>query len=79
MYSDLSSAQRERENSRAYANVYQRRGLLKREKCERCGAKDVEKHHDDYSKPLEVRWLCRGCHRLLHVEQLSVDRIGQGE
>jgi hypothetical protein len=36
------------------------------EPCERCGAPDAEKHHDDYSRPLAVRWLCRSCHLALH-------------
>jgi hypothetical protein len=35
--------------------------------CETCGgAGPVDGHHTDYSKPLEVRWLCRSCHMLEH-------------
>lgn len=40
-------------------------GLLVRRPCEVCGVLHVDAHHDDYSKPLEVRWLCRK-HHLLH-------------
>jgi hypothetical protein len=34
-----------------------RDGRLVKLPCEVCGAK-AQAHHDDYSKPLEVRWLC---------------------
>lgn len=32
----------------------------------KCGKLKVEGHHEDYSKPLEVIWLCRKCHGLIH-------------
>jgi hypothetical protein len=64
---ELTPEQRQRANCRAYANVYQRRGLLVPQPCEVCGSLQVEKHHDDYSKPLQVRWFCRRHHRrILH-------------
>ena len=38
-------------------------GELVRQPCEVCGDPDSEAHHEDYSKPLEVRWLCKPHHR----------------
>lgn len=55
---------------RQYAHSALRRavkaGRVIRRPCEVCGALPVEGHHDDYEKPLEVRWLCVYNHRLLH-------------
>lgn len=28
----------------------------------KCGSTQVEMHHEDYSKPLEVEWSCKKCH-----------------
>jgi len=42
-----------------------RTGKLKKEPCELCGEENVQAHHEDYSKPLEVRWLCPDCHRTI--------------
>lgn len=39
---------------------------LERKPCEMCGEERSDAHHDDYSKPLEVRWLCRKHHMELH-------------
>src|SRR6476646_7005097 len=43
-------------------------GRLQRNNCERCGSSQVHAHHDDYSKPLEVMWLCNIHHRERHRE-----------
>lgn len=39
-----------------------RYGRLTRKPCEVCGAPRATAHHVDYSKPLDVRWLCRPHH-----------------
>lgn len=37
--------------------------LIRPETCSKCGLPGkIEGHHDDYSKPEEVRWLCKLCH-----------------
>lgn len=45
-----------------------RDGRLKRpDDCEVCGGADrIHGHHDDYSRPLDVRWLCAACHQEWH-------------
>lgn len=44
-------------------------GKIKRQPCVRCGTvDDVHGHHEDYSKPLDVMWLCREHHGERHRE-----------
>lgn len=43
-----------------------RDGRLTKEPCLFCGAGKVHAHHRDYTKPLEVIWLCPKCHHRLH-------------
>ena len=42
-----------------------RAGILKRGCCEFCGKTKSEAHHEDYSQPLQVRWVCRRHHIML--------------
>jgi ribosomal protein S27AE len=57
-----------RQRARAHEQVAYaiKRGTLVRKPCEKCGNTLVEAHHDDYSKPLEVRWLCKIHHEATH-------------
>ena len=42
---------------------------LFKEPCEVCGTEErLHAHHDDYLKPLNVRWLCASHHRQWHIE-----------
>ncbi len=51
-----------------------KKGILISQPCENCGItgtfedgrNKIQAHHDDYSKPLEIRWLCQECHHEWH-------------
>lgn len=43
-------------------------GALVRLACERCGDPNTEAHHDDYTKPLDIKWLCDIDHKARHHE-----------
>jgi hypothetical protein len=51
-------------------------GALVRQPCEECARHDgVEAHHEDYTKPLTVRWLCR-FHHLARHRELRAQSVG---
>jgi len=60
----VASKKRHPEHHRARVHLHNAvsRGKIQKEPCEVCGDPKSEAHHDDYSKPLEVRWLCRKHH-----------------
>lgn len=58
----------ERYVAHTLVNLAVKSGQLLKQPCERCGIHKVHGHHEDYSKPLEVVWLCAACHKLRHRE-----------
>ena len=41
--------------------------LIKPSECEVCGLElPLQAHHHDYSKPLDVQWVCIQCHENIH-------------
>ena len=51
-------------------------GRIERRPCRACGATEVEAHHEDYSKPLDVVWLCDKHHKERHVQIRDCIRLG---
>jgi len=50
--------------------------LSKPKECSKCGQmKRIEGHHEDYSKPLEVIWLCNPCHQALHKTKKIIFKL----
>lgn len=57
-----------------------RAGALKApSECSMClGKVEVQAHHDDYNKALDVRWLCRRCHHAIHGKRLRHGKVYRG-
>lgn len=54
-------------------------GKIKRLPCETCFEVKVEGHHEDYNRPLEVRWLCILHHNQAHGNCLSLSPASSEE
>lgn len=69
-----------KENSDKYkahnaVNNAVRDGRIQKEPCFFCGDDNVVGHHVDYSKPLDVIWLCQACHKLVHAYEDKAKEI----
>jgi ribosomal protein S27AE len=50
-----------------------RTGKIIRQSCSNCGNPKSQAHHNDYSKPYDIDWLCFECHRKLgHGQKTSI-------
>lgn len=56
----------EKQAARRVLNRAIEAGTITRMPCEKCGTPKAQGHHEDYSKPLDVRWMCQPCHGLEH-------------
>jgi len=57
-----------KEKQRAHSAVAYK--LESPESCELCGEETkLHAHHHDYTKPLDVNWLCPACHHQLHAKE----------
>jgi hypothetical protein len=61
----------------AFDTARARKRLVRPAVCENCNAipehGPLHGHHDDYLKPLDVRWLCRSCHVKHHIALRKAD------
>lgn len=73
-------------NAREAVNLAVKLGYIERpDHCFGCGKRDSESrvtaHHHDYTKPLEIIWVCSTCHRQLDAnrrEREGLSRFGKG-
>jgi hypothetical protein len=73
----MSPEARAKSSCRRTTNYYIRRGILIPKPCQffGCGEQLVQPHHDDYSKPLDVTWLCRLHHLLIEGKTMQKSNI----
>lgn len=63
---ELAMRHRDKTVARAALAYSVKTGKVQPKPCEECGSKQVQAHHEDYSKPLDVVWLCFAHHRARH-------------
>lgn len=65
---EWAARNRFKSNVEKKANRAKLRGIIKSpETCQHCDKKvKLQMHHTDYSKPLDVIWLCTACHGVAH-------------
>lgn len=63
----LAGVAKTKDNCRSYSSQLVKRGKIVREGCivAGCSAR-AEMHHEDYSNPWNVMWICREHHSALH-------------
>ena len=73
-------SQKTKDNMKIYVRISEgiRSGkIIPDDSCNRCGHDFSiyrrEGHHDDYSKPLDIEWLCVKCHRRHHQGHPALD------
>ena len=58
-----------------FGNALRDKKIHRQYSCSKCSSDiRIEGHHDDYSKPLDVRWLCMICHRAWHKTNTPLNR-----
>jgi ribosomal protein S27AE len=73
---------RPRAAGRAHARVayaIKKGTLVRPSECEQCGSSEygIEAAHSDYTRPLDIRWLCRRCHRRWDGQESKVARLNR--
>lgn len=59
----------QKRNAVTLVNNAKRDGKIEQKPCLICGDTNVQAHHEDYSKPLDVIWLCPKHHSELHKKR----------
>jgi hypothetical protein len=57
-------------------NAVARKKIIKPDNCSICNSTiKIEAHHDDYTKPLLIRWLCEKCHKEWHKNNTTIYEV----
>lgn len=57
----------------AVANAIKSGTIIRPDNCEKCGSTvNIQAHHDDYSKQLDIKWWCTQCHSGFHRKQKKI-------